>query len=37
MDEEDLAQLNDDRRLENTDTFKQDAFAGTREDLGNKR
>lgn len=37
MDEEDLQQMNDDRRLENTDTFKDDGFAGFREDAGEKR
>ncbi|ORX37960.1 hypothetical protein BD324DRAFT_578686 [Kockovaella imperatae] len=36
MDEEDLQQMNDDRKLENTDTFKNDGFAGTREELANK-
>lgn len=36
MDEEDLAHMNDDRQLENTETFRQDAFAGTREELGEK-
>jgi len=31
MDEEDLQQMNEDRQLENTDTFKNDAFAGERQ------
>ena len=31
MDEEDLQQMNEDRQLENTETFKNDAFAGERE------
>lgn len=29
MDEEDLAQMNDDRQLQNTETFRNDPFAGT--------
>jgi G patch domain-containing protein 1 len=37
MDEEDLAQMNQDRKLENTETFRTDEFAGTREELANKR
>lgn len=37
MDEEDLAAMNDDRRLENTETFKDDGFAGMRETAGEKR
>lgn len=36
MDEEDLQQMNDDRQLQNTETFRHDAFAGQR-DLGEKR
>ena len=36
MDEEDLAQMNEDRQLENTETFRSDAFTGTREELANK-
>lgn len=36
MDEEDLQQMNDDRRLENTDTFKDDGFAGLREGNGER-
>jgi G patch domain-containing protein 1 len=36
MDEEDLAQMNEDRKLENTETFRSDAFAGTKEELGDK-
>lgn len=36
MDEEDLAAMKEDRDLVNTDTFAQDAFAGTREELGEK-
>ena len=31
MDEEDLQQMNEDRQLENTETFKNDAFAGERQ------
>lgn len=31
MDEEDLAQMKDDRRLENTETFRNDGFAGMRD------
>lgn len=31
MDDEDLQLMNDDRKLENTDTFKDDGFAGFRE------
>jgi hypothetical protein len=30
MDEEDLQQMNEDRQLQNTDTFKNEAFAGQR-------
>lgn len=37
MDEEDLAQMNEDRQLENTETFRADQFAGTRETIGDKR
>lgn len=37
MDDEDLQQMNDDRRLENTDTFKDDGFAGFRESTGEQR
>ncbi|OWZ54348.1 G patch domain-containing protein 1 [Cryptococcus neoformans 125.91] len=36
MDEEDLQQMRDDRQLENTDIFKNEAFAGTREPLADK-
>jgi G patch domain-containing protein 1 len=36
MDEEDLQQMNDDRKLENTETFQNEGFAGTREALGDK-
>ncbi|WWC95390.1 hypothetical protein V866_002252 [Kwoniella sp. B9012] len=36
MDEEDLQHMREDRKLENTDTFKNDGFAGTREELGGK-
>ena len=34
MDEEDLEALKDDRKLENTDTFKDAGFAGMREGMG---
>ena len=34
MDEEDLEALKDDRKLENTDTFKDAGFAGMRESMG---
>jgi G patch domain-containing protein 1 len=34
MDEEDLEALKDDRKLENTDTFKDAGFAGMRESTG---
>lgn len=37
MDEEDLAAMNDDRRLENTETFKDEGFAGMREGADGKR
>lgn len=37
MDEEDLAAMNDDRRLENTETFQDGGFAGMREGMGEKR
>ena len=37
MDEEDLQQMNDDRKLENTETFQNEAFAGERQGLGEKR
>jgi G patch domain-containing protein 1 len=37
MDDEDLAQMNEDRRLENTETFRSEAFAGTKEELANRR
>lgn len=37
MDEEDLAAMSDDRRLENTETFKDEGFAGMRETMGEKR
>ena len=30
MDEEDLQQMNDDRQLENTETFRNEAFSGER-------
>ncbi|EAL20787.1 hypothetical protein CNBE1490 [Cryptococcus deneoformans B-3501A] len=36
MDEEDLQQMRDDRQLENTDIFRNEAFAGTREPLADK-
>lgn len=36
MDEEDLAAMREDRDLVNTETFAQDAFAGTREELADK-
>ncbi|WVW86716.1 hypothetical protein I302_108770 [Kwoniella bestiolae CBS 10118] len=36
MDEEDLQHMRDDRKLENTDTFKNDGFGGTKEELGGK-
>ncbi|ORY34948.1 hypothetical protein BCR39DRAFT_563551 [Naematelia encephala] len=36
MDEEDLAQMNEDRQLENTETFKTDTFAGTKEELAGR-
>ncbi|WRT69506.1 uncharacterized protein IL334_006492 [Kwoniella shivajii] len=36
MDEEDLQQLKDDRKLENTDIFKNDGFGGTKEELAGK-
>ncbi|WVQ79390.1 hypothetical protein IAT38_001487 [Cryptococcus sp. DSM 104549] len=36
MDEEDLQNMRDDRKLENTDTFRSDQFAGTREALVEK-
>jgi G patch domain-containing protein 1 len=31
MDDEDRIQMNEDRRLENTDSFRSDQFAGTRD------
>lgn len=34
MDEEDLADLRDSRKLENTDTFKSDGFTSTADELG---
>lgn len=37
MDEEDLAQMNDDRRIESTEAFRKDAFATTKEELANRR
>lgn len=37
MDEEDLRQMRDDRQLENTDIFRNEAFAGTREPLADKK
>lgn len=37
MDEEDLAALNDDRKLENTETFQDGGFAGMRSDTGGKK
>lgn len=37
MDEEDLQQMNDDRKLENTETFRTDGFGGTKEELANRR
>lgn len=37
MDEEDLQQMRDDRQLENTDIFRNEAFAGTREPLADKK
>jgi len=36
MDEEDLEALKDDRKLENTDTFKDAGFAGMRESTGDR-
>lgn len=36
MDEEDLEALKDDRKLENTDTFKDGGFAGMRESTGDR-
>ncbi|WVQ75055.1 hypothetical protein IAR50_004664 [Cryptococcus sp. DSM 104548] len=36
MDEEDIQQMKDDRRLENTDTFRDEGFAGQREPLADK-
>lgn len=36
MDEEDLAQMNEDRKLENTETFRNEGFTATREELGDK-
>nr|XP_018260453.1 G patch domain-containing protein 1 [Kwoniella dejecticola CBS 10117]OBR82611.1 G patch domain-containing protein 1 [Kwoniella dejecticola CBS 10117] len=36
MDEEDLQHMKDDRQLENTSTFKNDGFGGTKEELGGK-
>jgi G patch domain-containing protein 1 len=33
MDEEDLEEMRQSRKLENTDTFKTDAFGGTAEEL----
>jgi G patch domain-containing protein 1 len=36
MDEEDLADLRDSRRLENTETFKSDGFATTADELGQR-
>ena len=36
MDEEDLQQMNEDRKLENTETFTNDGFGGTREELANR-
>jgi len=37
MDEEDRMQMNEDRQLENTDAFRADQFAGTRDTLQDKR
>ena len=37
MDEEDLAAMKDDRKLENTETFRDEGFAGMREGMGEKR
>ena len=34
MDEEDLAQMRDDRKLENTETFRTDALPSTKDELG---
>lgn len=36
MDEEDLVNLKDDRKLENTETFRNEGFAGMREGMGEK-
>ncbi|OCF37096.1 G patch domain-containing protein 1 [Kwoniella heveanensis BCC8398] len=36
MDEEDLQSMRDDRKLENTDTFRSDRFGGTKEELAGK-
>ncbi|EIW71722.1 hypothetical protein TREMEDRAFT_27509 [Tremella mesenterica DSM 1558] len=36
MDEEDLKEMNEDRRLENTDVFKDDGFRGTKEEVEGK-
>ncbi|WVF68630.1 hypothetical protein IAT40_003400 [Kwoniella sp. CBS 6097] len=36
MDEEDLQSMRDDRKLENTDTFRSDTFGGTKEELAGK-
>jgi G patch domain-containing protein 1 len=36
MDDEDKEQMKEDRRLENTDTFKGDGFGGTKEELEGK-
>ncbi|TYJ57838.1 hypothetical protein B9479_001448 [Cryptococcus floricola] len=36
MDDEDIQQMKDDRRLENTDTFKDEGFAGQREPLADR-
>jgi G patch domain-containing protein 1 len=37
MDEEDRMQMKEDRQLENTDTFRADQFAGTREGIQGQR
>ncbi|WWD20137.1 hypothetical protein CI109_104613 [Kwoniella shandongensis] len=36
MDEEDLQMLKDDRKLENTETFRTDTFGGTKEELAGR-
>lgn len=37
MDEEDLAQMKEDRVLENTETFKSDRLGSTKDDLADRK